>query len=114
MESKTKEEGSGCGLAVPRELQGIGSGTPAHSRSADVLYIERAYNLHTSVCILLNPLCITFKLLEHFFPWIFFFFGHTACRNLVPQPGTEAGHPALGAQSLNHWTARGGPLLEYF
>ena len=29
-----------------------------------------------------------------------------ACRILVPWPGNEPPSPTLGAQSLNHWTAR--------
>lgn len=29
-----------------------------------------------------------------------------ACGISVPQPGTEAAHPASEAQVLNHWTAR--------
>ena len=29
-----------------------------------------------------------------------------ACRILVPQPGMEPMTPGVGAQSLNHWTAR--------
>ena len=38
----------------------------------------------------------------------FFFFWprHTARGILVPQPGIEPVPPELGAQSLNHWTAR--------
>ena len=31
---------------------------------------------------------------------------HSSTWNLVPQPGIQAGPPALGAQSLNHWTTR--------
>ena len=40
--------------------------------------------------------------------FVFFFFWprHAACRILVPQPGIEPVPTALGAQSLNHWTAR--------
>ena len=34
------------------------------------------------------------------------FFGCTACRTLVLQPGIEPTSPVLEAQSLNHWTAR--------
>ena len=34
-----------------------------------------------------------------------------ACKqDLVPQPGIEPGPPALGAQSLTHWTTREVPL----
>ena len=29
-----------------------------------------------------------------------------ACGILVPQPGMELVSPALGSQSLNHWTTR--------
>ena len=43
--------------------------------------------------------------------WVFFFnlffWPHrVACGILVPRPGIEAVPPALGAQSLNHWTPR--------
>ena len=31
--------------------------------------------------------------------------------DLVPRPGIEPGPPALGAQSLSHWTAREVPSL---
>ena len=30
--------------------------------------------------------------------------------DLVPRPGIEPGHPALGAQSLSHWTTREVPV----
>ena len=35
--------------------------------------------------------------------------------DLVPRPGIEHGPPALGAQSVNHWTTREAPgiLLKY-
>ena len=36
----------------------------------------------------------------------FFFFGHEACRMLVPWPGIEPVSPAVEFQSPNHWTAR--------
>ena len=36
-----------------------------------------------------------------------------ACtRDLVPRPGIEPGSPALGAQSLSHWTTREVPRTE--
>ena len=39
--------------------------------------------------------------------FLFFFWPHcAACGMLVPQPGIEPMPPALGAQSLNHWTTR--------
>ena len=34
----------------------------------------------------------------------------TCMWDLVPQPGIEPGSPALGAQSLTHWTTREVPL----
>ena len=37
---------------------------------------------------------------------LFFFFGHTACGILFPQPGIEHMPPALGAQRFNHWITR--------
>ena len=39
---------------------------------------------------------------------VFFFFGPSCatCGILVPRPGMEPLPPALGAQSLKHWTAR--------
>ena len=33
-------------------------------------------------------------------------------QNLVPQPGTEPEGPALGVQSLSHWTTREVPMSE--
>ena len=39
---------------------------------------------------------------------------HAACGVLVPQPGTERVLPALGAQSLNHWTTREASQLDIF
>ena len=39
---------------------------------------------------------------------------HAACGVLVPQPGTERVPPALGAQSLNHWTTREASQLDIF
>ena len=43
---------------------------------------------------------------------VFFFLlavPRTACGILVPQPGTEPVLPALGTESLNHWTGRDVP-----
>ena len=34
--------------------------------------------------------------------------------NLVSQPGTEPRPPALGGQSLSHWTTREVPLFFFF
>ena len=34
----------------------------------------------------------------------FFWLTQAACRISVPLPGIEPAHPALGAQTLNHWT----------
>ena len=34
--------------------------------------------------------------------------------DLVPQPGIKAGAPALGAQSLTHWTTREVPGCYFF
>ena len=36
------------------------------------------------------------------------------CGILVSRPGVESGPPALGAWSLNHWTAREVPKLLIF
>ena len=36
----------------------------------------------------------------------FFLPHHVACKILVPLPGIKPMLPALGAQSLDHWTAR--------
>ena len=36
----------------------------------------------------------------------FCFFGHVACRILVPSPGTEPMPPAMEAWSLTYWTAK--------
>ena len=37
---------------------------------------------------------------------VFFLLCHAACRILVSQLGIKPEPPALGAQSLHHWTAR--------
>ena len=37
-----------------------------------------------------------------------------ACRNLVPQTGTEPTFPALTGQILNHWTAKEVPIISLF
>ena len=34
--------------------------------------------------------------------------------NLVPWPGMEPGPPALGAQSLSHWTTREVPVVSFY
>ena len=34
--------------------------------------------------------------------------------DLVPWPGIEPGPPALGAQSLSHWTARETPVVDFY
>ena len=44
----------------------------------------------------------------------FFLPHHKACRILVPQPGIEPTPPAVGAWSLNHWTAREVPSTRFF
>ena len=49
------------------------------------------------------------------FDFFFFFFWpcRTACGILVRWPGIEPTPPALGAQSLSHWTAREVPKLTF-
>ena len=43
---------------------------------------------------------------------ILFFWPHrVACGILIPLPGVKPVPPALGARSLNHWTAREFPLF---
>ena len=39
-------------------------------------------------------------------PFFFFLPHHTACRLLVPSPGTKLKPPAVEAQSLNRWTTK--------
>ena len=47
--------------------------------------------------------------------FFFFFWPHcTACGILISRPGIEPAPPALEAQSLNHWTAREDPMLNFF
>ena len=46
---------------------------------------------------------------------LFFFFAtYVACGNLVPQPGIKPMPPAVGAQSLNHWTFREVLVRSFF
>ena len=42
-----------------------------------------------------------------FFSWLF----HMSCGISVAQPGIQPSSPALEAWSLNHWTAREGPVF---
>ena len=42
---------------------------------------------------------------------VFFSSCHKACGVLAPRPGNEPAPPALGKQSLNHWTAREVPTV---
>ena len=59
------------------------------------------------------------EILLHLQGFFFFFFSLflsfrpccAVCGILVLQPGIEPMSPALGAQSLNHWTAREVPTL---
>ena len=46
--------------------------------------------------------------LSSYMPFFFFFLRphHLACGMFVPRPGIELTPPALGVQSLNHWTTR--------
>ena len=46
--------------------------------------------------------------------FIYLFLHLAACGILVPQPGIKPVSPALGAQSLNHWTAREVPVMAKF
>ena len=48
--------------------------------------------------------------------WIvsFFWLRCVTCRILVPPTGIEHVAPALGAQSLNHWTTREVPALKFW
>ena len=52
-------------------------------------------------------------LLDHLGVLLFFLLWprHVAGRILVPRPGIESVSPAVGAQRLNHWTAREVPVV---
>ena len=43
---------------------------------------------------------------QFYFIFLFLWLHHVACRILVPWPGIEPEHPAVEAQSPNHWTTR--------
>ena len=53
-----------------------------------------------------NVLVLYFCIMDDHNFFFIFWPCRTACEILFPQPGIEALPPALGAQSLNHWTAR--------
>ena len=61
---------------------------------------------------------IIFLIIFYLFIWLhrvlFGAHGIFCCsmRDLVPRPGIEPGPPALGAQSLSHWTTR--EVLEVY
>ena len=44
---------------------------------------------------------------------LIFLASHVACGILVPQPGMEPEPHAVGARSLNHWTAREVPAILF-
>ena len=46
--------------------------------------------------------------------FLFFWLHSVACGILVPQPGIKPVPSALGAQSLNHWTAREVPQMVIY
>ena len=58
-----------------------------------------------------SPLASSQPLVLGFF---LFWLHPVACRILVPGPGMEPKPPAVGAQSLNPWTAREAPSCAYF
>lgn len=41
--------------------------------------------------------------------YLFFFFGHAACRDLVGLPGSKLMPPAMETWPLNQWTTREAP-----
>ena len=65
-----------------------------------------------------SPLVTLITLSEHWLPckaaFFFFWLCHAACGILVPRPGIKPVSPALGAWSLNHWTAREVPKAAIF
>ena len=50
---------------------------------------------------------------SHCFIYLFFWLHHAARGILVPQPGIEPMPPELGAWSLNHWTTREVPEMNW-
>ena len=65
-----------------------------------------------------NPLLILGGYLSFYFYFLNYIFIYLAVlglgcstRDIVPWPGIKPGPPALGAQSLNHWTTREVPVL---
>ena len=67
--------------------------------------VETEVYQHFRTCCTTVPRCLL--------PFFFFFLiylHHAACGILVPRPGMETLYPALGVQSLNHWTASEVPL----
>ena len=52
---------------------------------------------------------INFKCLCIYLFWL----PRVACGILVPRPGIEPVPPAMEVQSLNHWTAREVPLINF-
>ena len=61
-------------------------------------------NIHKLVGVESGKYLLFYFILFYF---ILFFWPHCmACRILIPRPGIEPASPALGVQSLNHWTAK--------
>ena len=76
--------------------------------------------IHENLSFHLEPLCwlwilsVLFRLRLSLFHLYYLkkvfnfkkFFGHKACGILAPQPRVKSMPPALGVQSLNHWTIK--------
>ena len=70
-----------------------------------VHFFKRFFLMWTILKVFIE--CVTILLLF----LMFWFFGHKACRILVPWPGIEFIRPCTGRGSFNHWTARAVPEL---
>ena len=96
-----------------------------------ISYINLSYFLYENPCphIFFQNLGLKLTLSTDMFIYLFiflyfiiflilksFFFGlhHAAFGILVPQPGIESITPAEEIQSLNHWTTRQVPMINFF
>ena len=92
--------------------------------SSSFVFLSHVESISELIKGILSLLTIFLKIFIYLFIYLFWLLGVlvaacgifvVACmRDLVPQPGTESRHPALGEQSLTHWTTREVPVNSVF
>ena len=82
------------------------------------LHVEFSENIYIFICFIKQQFPIGTVSLQHvcYVKWsigFFFFLAEQHARYLVPQTEIKPLPPAVGAQSLNHWTTREVPCIKW-